>query len=111
MVEGALGCVIRDSASRLRSGWCCGLAGDGNLLIDAYQSTGHHRYLDAARSCARRLAAFADPSRPGVYRLAAGTPTASPDLFQGYAGVGAFHLRLAAPASAPDLVLGDLASP
>ena len=32
----------------------------------------------------------------------------SPDLFLGYAGVGSLLLRLANPADAPDLVLGQL---
>jgi lantibiotic modifying enzyme len=98
--------VLAEAPARLRSGLCCGVAGAGNTLLDAYQQTGDRRYLDGAWASGWRLGPFAHPSRPGVSRLAADAPTWSPDLMQGYAGVGAFLLRLAAPESAPDLILG-----
>lgn len=104
--RGAFATVLADAEASMRSGLCCGAAGAGSVLVDAYQRTGEGRFLDGAQACARRLQPFAHPDRPGVYRLAADGPTVSPDLLQGYAGVGAFHLRLAAPASAPDLIMG-----
>ena len=49
----------------------------------------------------------ASRKRPGVYVLE-DDRAVSPDLFLGYAGAGSLLLRLANPADAPDLVLGQL---
>jgi hypothetical protein len=92
------------TAARDQSGLCHGLAGDGAFALDRHAAFGDPADLAAARSCARRLAAWRDPDQPGAYRT---WPDGyvSPSYMVGTAGVGAFLLRLARPAAEPDLVL------
>jgi lantibiotic modifying enzyme len=93
--------------SELRSGLCHGVSGAGDFMLECYQAFGDRRWLTAARQCAGRLDGFRVPEQPGVYAMR-DVDAVSPDLLLGYAGVGAFLLRLADPARATDLILGPL---
>ena len=93
--------------SELRSGLCHGVSGAGDFMLDCYQAFGDDRWLTVAGQCGGRLEAFRVPEQPGVYAMR-DDDAVSPDLLLGYAGVGAFLLRLADPTRATDLILGPL---
>lgn len=116
---GAARTLAAQMESEPRSGLCHGLSGTGNLLLDCYQTLGTAHWLDRARECGGQLRRFRLPDlegstreghdherveRRGVYAMH-GEGASSPDLMLGYAGIGSFMLRLAAPETAPDLIL------
>ncbi|MFN2504414.1 MAG: lanthionine synthetase LanC family protein [Acidimicrobiales bacterium] len=76
-------------------GQCHGLAGNADVLVDAYRTTGDRSHLDRALVLGRLLRAFVvepdglDPPSPGAIR--------SDDLMNGWAGLLTCVLRLAAP--------------
>lgn len=94
--------VAKEAERRSTSGLCHGLSGDLGFFLDRYRHSGAREDRDSAEECARRLMAFQDGGR---FRMAADAPS-SPDLFVGYAGVGAALLRLANGVQGADLVLG-----
>ena len=96
--------IRTESRQRSRVGLCCGVAGDGNLLLDRYAAAPNASDLTAARDCARMLDRYRDGDRPGLYRNDA-HGAVSTDMMLGSAGVGAFLLRLADPAAGTDLIL------
>jgi hypothetical protein len=89
---------------KMYSGLCHGIAGDAALFLDCYRAWQEPRFLALAQECGRRLQTFQDPERPGVY-LHNRSGMVSPDLMNGYAGVGLLELRLADPARRPDPIL------
>jgi hypothetical protein len=118
--EAAVRTVAALRERETRSGVCHGLSGTGSALLDCYQAFGDSRWLELAQACAgdlQRLRPPAptdssswagdvdEPERRGVYAMN-GEGALSPDLMLGYAGAGSFLLRLAAPKSARDLILG-----
>ncbi|HYW89292.1 MAG TPA: lanthionine synthetase LanC family protein, partial [Chloroflexota bacterium] len=86
---------------------CHGLAGNIELLLDAYQLFGEPAYLREARSLGRLLEAFGS-EHDGRLAWPSETPrTFSPDYMVGYAGVAACLLRLADPEDVPHLLSRD----
>jgi class IV lanthipeptide synthase len=85
--------IAEQIEAREHSGLCHGLAGDGSFFLECERVLGDLQYLELARRCFRRLDEFRTADR-GVYRVGQ-ADTVSPDLWLGYAGVGAFCLRLA----------------
>jgi hypothetical protein len=80
---------------------CHGLTGSIEFLLDIYQATGDHAYLNEARSLARLLRAFAT-ERDGLLVWPSESPHVySPDYMVGYAGVAVCLLRLADPERRP----------
>jgi Lanthionine synthetase C-like protein/Protein kinase domain len=83
---------------------CHGLAGNIELLIDTFQSTGERAYLREARSLGHLLEAFATEV-DGLLVWPSEQPwTFSPDYMVGYAGVAACWLRLSDPRRLPHLL-------
>ena len=105
--KGAAKAILDRSARETRSGVCHGLSGAGHFFLDLYQACQDPQWLSFAEGCRDRLRACRVPERPGVYTMD-GKNAVSADLMIGYAGIGSFHLRLADPAQAPDLILGRL---
>lgn len=91
--------IAEEIEGREHSGLCHGLAGDGCLFLEYERTLGDARYLELAQRCFQRLATFRAPER-GMYRMSH-ADVVSPDLLLGYAGVGAFFLRLARPEPVP----------
>ena len=80
---------------------CHGLAGNVELLLEAYQATGDHAHLTEARSLARLLEAFGS-ERDGRLVWTSESPyVVTPDYMVGYAGVVPCLLRLADPERRP----------
>jgi hypothetical protein len=104
---GAARTVAAARANEPRSGICHGLSGIGHFMLDCYQAFDDPQWLAFAGECGADLHRFRHPERPGVYVMEDDSAV-SPDLFLGYAGAGSLLLRLAKPADAPDLVLGQL---
>lgn len=76
-------------------GQCHGLAGQGEVMLDLFRSTGDARYLDSARMLARLVEAHLVAPSELPYPFAA---TAMPwTLMNGLGGVAAFLGRLARP--------------
>jgi hypothetical protein len=83
---------------------CHGLAGNIELLLDAYRFTGDHACLAEARSLASLLDAFAI-ERDGLPVWPSEHPRiVSPDYMVGFAGVAAAMLRLSDPEALPHLL-------
>lgn len=83
---------------------CHGLAGEGSLLLDLYQATGESHFHASAHERAQQLARFEDHEGGGIWRRSL-SGSVSPEYMTGYAGVGAFCLRMADPERAADLIL------
>ena len=83
---------------------CHGLAGNIELLLDAYQLFGEPAYLREARSLARLLEAFASEHDGRLVWPSESPLTFSPDYMVGYVGVAACLLRLADPEHVPHLL-------
>ncbi|GAA3295445.1 lanthionine synthetase [Dactylosporangium vinaceum] len=88
---------------RLRPGFwdndgrCCGTAGVGDILLDAYQSLGDERYLDGARRMGDALVERAVDGRYWRFvEYRSEEPLLPPGTgwMQGAAGIAAFLLRL-----------------
>jgi lantibiotic modifying enzyme len=80
---------------------CHGLAGNIELLLDAYQRDGDRAHLAEARSLQQLLEASA-LAQDGHLVWPSETPAViTPDYHVGYAGVAATLLRLAAPEQRP----------
>lgn len=80
---------------------CHGLAGNIELLLDAYQTTTDRSYLIEARSLASLLESFAS-ERDGSLVWPSESPLIfTPDYMVGYAGVEVCLLRLADPEHRP----------
>ncbi|WP_433220086.1 lanthionine synthetase LanC family protein [Dactylosporangium sp. CS-047395] len=89
---------------RLRPGFwdndgrCCGTAGVGDILLDAFQSLGDEQYLAGARTMADALVARAVDGRYWrfvEYRIEEPLLPPGTGWMQGAAGIAAFLLRLA----------------
>jgi len=106
-VRGAAATIARQAAGEGHFCMCHGLSGSGHFLLDCHQVLDNNHWLGHARKCARLLENFKYPKLPGVYGKDGGQVSIhgsgetsgqiSPDLMLGYAGVGAFLLRLASP--------------
>jgi hypothetical protein len=83
---------------------CHGLAGNIELLLDAYQLFGEPVYLREARSLARLLEAFGSQHDGRLVWPSENAFTFSPDYMVGYAGVAACLLRLADPENVPHVL-------
>lgn len=83
---------------------CHGLSGNLELLLDMYQFTGQHAYLDQAHELAALLGAFAIRHGDRLEWLMDGAEHASTDFLGGYAGVAACLLRLIQPEQRPTLL-------
>lgn len=80
---------------------CHGLAGNIEVLLDAYQATCEDTHLTEARSLSRLLEAFA-LDRDGLLVWKSDHPEiVTPDYMVGYAGVAVTLLRLADPEHRP----------
>lgn len=76
---------------------CHGVAGNGDMLLAAHRVLGDPAWLEAAADCAELVQLYALPRPDGVVWPAEFPGVITPDYMVGYAGVGAFLLRLAAP--------------
>lgn len=86
------------------SGLCHGIAGDITLLLDLYRTLGAAQYLEMAQRAAGHFRRFSAAGSPGIYHTKR-RGIISPDLMNGYAGIGAVYLRLARPDIEGDPVL------
>lgn len=80
---------------------CHGLAGNIEFLLDIFQASGDHGYLEEARSLAQMLEAFID-EQAGIRTWSVGSRDwEAPSYMLGYAGVVACLLRLSDPQIRP----------
>ena len=80
---------------------CHGLAGNIELLLDFFQSTGDRAYLKEAHSLARILETFAFERKDLLVWPSEEPTVVCPDYMVGYAGVALCLLRLADPKRLP----------
>jgi lantibiotic modifying enzyme len=92
LIEGALGATA--CATWLSPGYCHGLAGNIEVLLDASSITGSSCWRDAATRLARLLMRFAVKDGDAI-RFPTESGELSSDLWTGYAGVAVVLCRLA----------------
>jgi lantibiotic modifying enzyme len=89
--------TIADGGRRGGTTLCHGLAGNGDFLIEAYRVLGDARWLKAASVFSDLLELYSISVEGGIAWPGDQPGNITPDYMVGYAGVGAFMLRMAAP--------------
>jgi hypothetical protein len=96
----------RELARRPTAGLCHGVSGDGMFLLECAAALADPQYADWARDAQAVLASHQVPNQSGRY---SSLPfEGRPELLTGDAGVGWFHLALAAPDRIGDPILGKV---
>ncbi len=107
--EAAAGAAVtaqREAPRRPSSSLCHGVAGDGLFFLECATVLGPEPYFELARQASRVIDRHRRPGRSGSYTQL-GSSLDRPELLVGDAGVGWFHLALAAASGS----LGPLGDP